>query len=321
MRNLILTFTAVLLVLMSPSAVYALDAPKDTMIFIQVPDSMRSRIADVLAGKSVIIERDRIVPVPHDTVKPMESVVLVKPEKPVSPDSIDSEIMRQPNLGRFDRGLFSYLFIPKGQWHFGITASYGEFSAKDLQMLDMLSDFDFSGHTFSIKPYLSYFLADNISLGLRFGYTDSKGSLGSMKMDFDDDLNFDLHDVMYRNEAYTAAITFRQYIGLVRRGRFGVFNEIELSFSSGDSDFKRYIGGEPRLTHTTYMESRLSFSPGICVFVMKNVSFNISFAVVGFYLRNEKQWVNEQEMGNRFTSGANFRFNIFNINLGIGIHI
>ena len=54
---------------------------------------------------------------------------------------------------------------------------------------------------------------------------------------------------------------------------------------------------------------------------MKNVSCHISFGVFGFYLRNEKQRENDEETGNRFTSGANFRFNIFNINFGLGIHI
>lgn len=69
------------------------------------------------------------------------------------------------------------------------------------------------------------------------------------------------------------------------------------------------------------MQARLSFSPGVCVFIMKNVSFNVSFGVFGFYLRNEKQTVNGEPLGNRFTSGANFKFNIFNINFGIGVHI
>lgn len=54
---------------------------------------------------------------------------------------------------------------------------------------------------------------------------------------------------------------------------------------------------------------------------MKNVSFNVSFGVVGFYLRNERQWINDEPAGNRFSSGANFRFNLFNINFGLGVHI
>lgn len=271
--------------------------------YIAVPDTLVPLIQDVMRGKSQIVSRH------------FNSDYTI-----INGDTV-CEVLHERNLGRFDRKLHSYIFIPRKQWQFGVTASYGEFSAKDLQLLDMLEDFDFAGHTFSIKPYISYFFADNQSIGVRLGYTESKGTLASLAVDFDDDINFEIKDAMYRNTSYTAAVMYRSYIGLARRGRFGVFNEVDLSFSSGESDFNRLIGGTPRQTHTTYMESRLSFSPGLCCLIMKNVSFNVSFGVVGFYLRNEKQSVNGESVGNRFSSGANFRFNIFNINFGLGIHI
>ena len=62
-------------------------------------------------------------------------------------------------------------------------------------------------------------------------------------------------------------------------------------------------------------------SPGVCVFIMDNVSFNVSFGVFGLNFNREKQITNEIEEGTRFSSGANFKFNIFNINFGLGIHI
>lgn len=190
-----------------------------------------------------------------------------------------------------------------------------------MDMLGLLTDIDINVHAFSIKPYLAYFIKNNLSVGLRFGYTSAKGNVGSFNVDIDDDMNFNLHDVMYRNESYTAALTLNQYIGIGRRGRFGVYHEVELAFSSGNSDFSRPYAGEPRNTHTTYMDAAINFSPGVCVFIMKNVSFNLSFGVFGFHLRNEKQSENGEPTGNRMTSGANFRFNIFNINFGIGVHI
>ncbi|MDE6527889.1 MAG: hypothetical protein K2L78_02435, partial [Muribaculaceae bacterium] len=49
-----------------------------------------------------------------------------------------SVILPQKNYGRFDRGLFNFLFIPKGQWSFGIQASYGEFNTEDFQILSIL---------------------------------------------------------------------------------------------------------------------------------------------------------------------------------------
>ncbi|MDE5869733.1 MAG: hypothetical protein K2H18_05830, partial [Muribaculaceae bacterium] len=232
-------------------------------------------------------------------------------------------ILKTRNLGRerFNRGLFNHLFIPKGNWMFGLTASYGEFSSEDLDIMGLLTDIDLNIHAFSIKPSVAYFIKNNISVGLRFGYNSMKGNIGSFKVDIDDDMNFSLDDVMYRNESYTAALTLSQYIGIARKGRFGIFNEVELAFSSGNSDFRRPFGGEPRETHTTYMDAALNFSPGVCVFIMENVSFNVSFGVFGYHLRNEKQTEKGENIGNRFTSGANFRFNIFNINFGLGINI
>ena len=52
---------------------------------------------------------------------------------------------------------------------------------------------------------------------------------------------------------------------------------------------------------------------------MRNVAFHVSFGVFGFNLKNEKQRENGEEAGSRFSSGANFRFNIFNINFGIAV--
>jgi hypothetical protein len=54
---------------------------------------------------------------------------------------------------------------------------------------------------------------------------------------------------------------------------------------------------------------------------MDYVSFNVSFGVFGVNLRNEKQQTNGLEEGSRFSSGANFKFNIFNINFGMAVFI
>lgn len=271
--------------------------------FIWVPDSL---VDDV---KSVVVGSLRAHRGPD-----MDEKTIVKG------DTVNM-VLKSRNLGRYDRGLFNYLFIPKGQWHFGLTASYGEFSTDDLEVLDLIKDVDLSAHSFSIKPYLSYFIRNNLSVGFRLNYTSSRARVDRFNVDIDEDMSFNLHDILYRNESYSAAVMLQQYIGITRNGRFGVFNDVELAFASGNSDFRRPYNGEPKNTHSTYMDARLNFSPGVCVFVMKNVSFNLSFGVFGFYLRNEKQKVDGVDEGTRLTSGANFRFNIFNINFGLGIHI
>ena len=273
--------------------------------YVWVPDSLLKSVDDLLSGNSLIVKND-------SEYDERELVIFRGDTIPM--------MLRDRNFGRFDRGLFNYLFIPKGMWQIGITASYGKFDTEDLEVLDLLSDIDLSGSALSIKPYFSYFIRNNMSVGMRLAYTTGKANIDSFQVDIDEDMNFNLKDIMYRGETYSAALTFNQYFGIARRGRFGVFNEVELAFGSGNSDFRRPYNGVPKVTHTMTTQASLNFSPGLCVFIMEQVSFNVSFGVFGFCLRNEKQTVDGVDMGSRFTSRANFRFNFFNINFGIGVN-
>ena len=90
----------------------------------------------------------------------------------VGNDTVSIIIPEKYAFGRYDRGLYNYLFIPKGQWALGLTASYGEFNTDDLQVLSIIEDFNFKGRLYSVNPSVSYFFSNNQSIGLRFKYTN-----------------------------------------------------------------------------------------------------------------------------------------------------
>ena len=230
-------------------------------------------------------------------------------------------ILPQKNYGRYDRGLFNYLFIPKGQWSFGLMASSGEFNTDNYQVLSLLKNLDLKIKAYSLQPSVMYFFDNNQAIGLKFNYTRMYADLPNLSVDFDGSISFDLQNISYYSTSYTASLVYRNYVGLGRERRFGVFNDVDLSFGSGSSRFKRYYGGELRDTRTNSMTASLNFSPGVCVFIMDYVSFNISFGVFGIRLHHEKQLTDGVEEGSRFSSGANFRFNIFNINFGMAVYI
>ena len=278
----------------------------DGYVIMTIPDSLASDVRRLLQGRSKVVRDDSKVD--------LDEVVIYKG------DTIPM-VLKDLKLGRYDRGLFNFLFMPKGTWSFGLTASYGKFSTSDLELLSVLSDVDISAHAFSIKPYFSYAFKNNITAGLRLEYSNMKGNVDNLNLDIDEDMNFSINDVMYRSESYTASILLTQYIGLTRKGRFGVFNEAQLSFASGSSDFNRPYNSEMKMTHSKGFETSLTYSPGLCVFVMQNVSCNLSFGVFGFYIKKVRQWENGEKLGSRLTSGANFRFNIFNISFGLAVHI
>ncbi len=229
-------------------------------------------------------------------------------------------IIPERNFGRYDRGLFNYLFIPKGQWSFGLDVSYGEFNSEDIEVLSFIGDFDFGGSMFSIDPYISYFFAHNQSIGMRLGYTRNKADLGNLTVDIED-LDLSLKDIDYHTEEYSASVFYRHYIGLDRSRRWAVFNEVALEFASGNGYFERPYNGIPRVTETVTTEVRMDFSPGICYFVHDYVSFNLSFGVFGVHWKKWDQVTDHVEQGTRTSSGADFKFNLFNLRMGIAVHI
>ena len=261
-------------------------------------DSIDSKIISQLAP-NVSVNDDEKVIVGNDTVN------IIIPER---------------NFGRFDRGLFNYLFIPKGQWSFGLDVSYGEFNSEDIELLSFIGDFDFGGSVFSIDPYISYFFAHNQSIGMRLGYTRNKADLGNLTVDIED-LDLSLQNIDYHTEEYSAAVFYRHYIGLDHSRRWAIFNETALEFSSGNGYFERPYNGVPRITETVTTEVRMDFSPGICYFVHDYVSFNLSFGVFGLHWKKWQQTTDHVEEGSRTSSGADFKFNLFNLRMGIAVHI
>ncbi len=247
----------------------------------------------------------------------MQRRQIISDEKVLVGKDTVSIILPERNYGRYDRGLYNYLFIPKGKWDFGLTASYGEFNTEDVQVLSILKDFNFKGKIYSIHPHIGYFVRNNQSVGLKFTYSRGVADLGKLSVDIDDDLNFSIHDVSYYSESFSFGTYYRNYVGLGRDKRFGIFNEVDLSFQSGSSRFKRFYNDEPKDTKTVITQASLNFSPGLAVFIQNNVAFNVSFGVFGIKWRKEHQLTNDVDEGTRFSSGANFRFNIFNIDFGL----
>lgn len=284
----------------------AQEEKRDGYVIMTVPDSLASDVRNLLRGHRKVVRDDDFVDLDERVTYKGDTLPMV---------------LKDLKLGRYDRGLFNFLFIPKGMWTLGLTASYGKFSTADLELFDVISDVDISAHAFSIKPYFSYAFKNNITAGLRLEYTNIVGNIDNFGLDIDEDMSFKIQDVGYRSQSYSAALLLTQYIGLTRRGRFGVFNEAQLKFTSGTSDFNRPFDGVMKTTHSNNFQASLTYSPGVCVYVMKNLSCNLSFGVFGFYINKTRQWENGERSGSRLTSGANFRFNIFNISFGLAAHL
>lgn len=245
----------------------------------------------------------------HDTVYIERSPV-------TKVDSAD--IIRTKAIGRFDRGIINYRFIPKSKWLGGLTFSYVNMDTDDSRLLfSILKDIDCTFRTLSVKPFIGYAIKDNIVIGAKMGYNHTVAGLGNISLNIDEDLSYELKDMRYNEDSYTIGLFHRSYVGLDRDKRFGFFNETTLSYNSGSTTFSRGEGDTMKKTDTTINELHIGLNPGIVVFIMENVCAEVSLGVVGFKYRSEKQKNNEGEVGTRRSSGANFKINLFNINIGI----
>ena len=111
----------------------------------------------------------------------------------------------------FSRGIDNTptVFIPKGTIGTGVAFSYNEYNigkASDdvgYQMLfSMLQGMKGNFMNWSVAPHISYFVADNISIGARFDYSRTSANLANASLAVSDDLALNVSDFNYFKHSY-----------------------------------------------------------------------------------------------------------------------
>lgn len=241
----------------------------------------------------------------------------------VNSDSIvvADTLIRTRAVGRFDRGITNHRFAPRKQWMGGITVSYANFDSRDSRLLvSLIKDLNCEGYTMRINPFFGYFVRDNVAIGFKLGYERSKIDLGNLSLKFDD-VDISLKDIYLMEKLVSGTFFHRSYVGLDAGKRIGLFNETSLSVTIGSSRFQRGTEENLKDTRTHIQEIQLGLNPGLAVFIMENISTEFSFGILGIKYRKESQKTNGEETGSWRSSGANFKINIFNINIGLTVYI
>lgn len=217
---------------------------------------------------------------------------------------------------KFDRGIEQKTFIPKGQWMAGATFSYIEYDANNYQWM-VIEDLNSLGYTFKVSPTVCYFFRDNLAIGGRFTYARTLSDLGNISMSFGDDLNIELNDLYMKTHMFTTTIFSRAYLNMGDSKRFGLFNEVAVSYGYGQGNSTNTFNDEPTAIHTDKHNLRLGVSPGLTCFINNYVAIEASVDVMGLDFRWDNQKINQVEDGKFRSSGANFKINLFSINLGM----
>ena len=230
----------------------------------------------------------------------------------------------------FDRGIDTpnSLFIPKGTIGGGLAFSYTTADAGNYAddsgfslVTSVLGNLRGNIYNVSVAPSVSYFIKDNVSVGLRFDYGRTSGSLDSFDITLGDLVGFSVGDLHLERQSYLGSATVRYYMPIEHSRRFAIF--VEGRLSGGYVQGKNYKT-EDELNHGIYRDvykASLSAVPGICVFITNSVAFEVQIGVMGINYQQVRQVENQVNRSRMETSGANFRLNPFSIKFGPTLYV
>ena len=240
--------------------------------------------------------------------------------------SRDTTSVAQP----FDRGIgrSSSCFIPKGTVGAGASFSYSKYDIGNLSddagfsaLFSLVQNLYGDMTSFSVSPFASYFIADNLSVGARFDYGKSSLGLGNVDLSLMEDLSFSLQDFHYIKQSYLGAITLRTYIPFANSKRFAMFTELRASGGYAQSKTYRVVDNEKHGTYQDIYNFELGLVPGVSAFLTNEVALEISVGLLGFDYQKVFQVTNQVEKSELEKSGANFKINLLSIGLGLSFYL
>lgn len=207
------------------------------------------------------------------------------------------------------------VFISKGHWSWGISGGYRSFAAAGdgvgdgYSVLSLLNIGNGYLKMYNVSPNFSYFVADDLSLGLSLDYSgyavdtdirldfrnifDLEGMFGGFEDPEDQDsledaaaaLNVRISGRHMLRNAWGGSFKLRKYLSFFGSKTFAVFGEARLYGNYGqiescpiDND-GIYVTGKARTSRA--IAAGLKLGGGLCIRLRDNSAFTISIPLVG----------------------------------------
>ena len=241
-------------------------------------------------------------------------------EKDKTPLKMGSLIEPADSAKAYGRRLEQRLFITKGEFGVGAQFSYLDLASSDSQVLMLLQNFNAYAKTFSVSPLVSYAFADNRSVGIQMKYSTSDVVVSQADLSLlSEDLKLDIKDVEAHDNSIQTSVFYRSCIGLDSHGRFGLFNDILLSYTRGRTSFIH--DGVGMDAYTISNRVGLSLHPGLELFVTNNISVHFSIGIGGVSYTGTKCIKAGSVTGRRDASNARFYLDMTDIAFGMTLHL
>ena len=231
-----------------------------------------------------------------------------------------------PMRQRVDRNVGDNKFVFKGECMLGLTASYGNISTENSDVMLLLNDINIGLRSTTIRPFFAYAYRDNLAVGIRLGYQYINGGIDNASLDLgliaDGLEGMSISNLGLRNESFSWSLFHRNYIGLDRRGIVGVIMETELMLKTGTTSSWSGAGDDFSRSDSRNFAARFNFNPGLGVYVFPQVCLTVTVGVGGLYYNNIRQIdAAGIETGRRDRTGLSFKLNLADIQIGLVAHL
>ena len=226
--------------------------------------------------------------------------------------------------GAFDRGLGNpkSVYIPKGTVAVSLTGGYnswkatGEELTQGIALAGIIDDVNGHVNLTRASAGLSWFLADNLSLGARFSYAQRDIDINNLAM-----LGLvNLTNKHFRRETYSGSLGMRGYLPLFDSKIVALFFEGRLSGSFGYG--KNYAntdrGKEGR--YSDLYSAALGLYPGLSVFATNRIAFEVSIPFLEGGYEWEKQIKGQAHDSSLARKFVNFKPGLLGVSAGVVYH-
>lgn len=219
------------------------------------------------------------------------------------------------SVQEFNRGIKQISFVPKGQWITGVSVSYSQSHQKNYQFF-IVENMNGDTYSFKVSPLLMFAFKDNLAAGGRFAYQRQRTRLDNANLKIDSETSYDISNLFAISHTFSTMGAFRNYISFGTSTRFGMFNEVQLSFDYGQSKICNGTGADLSGTFQNTYSFDIGVSPGIIMFLNNYSAIEVNVGVLGFGYSKSKATTDRIYVSNYHHSSARFSINLFSITFG-----
>lgn len=220
----------------------------------------------------------------------------------------------------FKRNLEQISFVPKGQWITGVSVSYSQSDQDKYQFL-IIEDISGDTYTFKVSPMLMFVFKDNLAAGGRLAYSRQRTRLNSADVIIDSETDYNVDNLYSISHNFSGTFAFRNYISLGHSTRFGLFNEVQLTFGGGQSKLCSGTGTDFTGTFERNFNMSIGLAPGLAVFLNNYSALEVNVGVLGFNYASTKSTTDRIYVAHRDNKSANFKINLFSITFGVAFYL